>query len=177
MINLIKSDTDSSSQSSESSDNQFFLLEDSTSSDSNNSSSQSSCDCVGNCLCQIHQVNMISSENNFLIEIIENIPDQNLQKEYFKKFLEIQKQSNQKKLENNHDYSLKTVLDKFSNKPKTVGIQDLQHEISEIKLQIKTMLEHKTYGNTISLMLATTRIAFLWLPKLFFSLNNCFYIN
>ena len=83
---------------------------------------------------------MISSENNFLIEVIENIPDPNIQKEYFKIFLEIQKQSNQKKLENNNDYSLKTVLDKFSNKPKTAGIQDLQHEISEIKLQINTML-------------------------------------
>ena len=68
---------------------------------------------------------MISSENNFLIEIIENIPDPNLQKEYFKKFLEIQKQRNQKKLENNNDYSLKIVLDEFSNKPKTVGIQEL----------------------------------------------------
>ena len=32
------------------------------------------------------------------------------------------------------------MLDKFSNKPKLVGIQDLQHEISEIKLQINTML-------------------------------------
>ena len=31
------------------------------------------------------------------------------------------------------------MLDKFSNKPKIVGIQDLQHEISEIKLQINTM--------------------------------------
>ena len=83
---------------------------------------------------------MISSESNFLIEIIENILDPNLQKKYFKKFLEIQKQSNQKSLENNNDYSLKTVLDKFSSKPKLVGIQDLQHKISEIKLQINTML-------------------------------------
>ena len=82
---------------------------------------------------------MISSESNFLIEIIENILDPNLQKKYFKKFLEIQKQSNQKSLENN-DYNLKIVLDKFSSKPKLVGIQDLQHEISEIKLQINTML-------------------------------------
>ena len=32
------------------------------------------------------------------------------------------------------------MLDKFSSKPKLVGIQDLQHEISEIKLQINTML-------------------------------------
>ena len=32
------------------------------------------------------------------------------------------------------------MLDKFSSKPKSVGIQDLQHEISEIKLQINTML-------------------------------------
>ena len=81
---------------------------------------------------------MISSENSFLIEVIENISDPNLQKEYFKKFLEIQKQSNQKSLENNNNYNLKIVLDKFSSKPKSV--QDLQHEISEIKLQINTML-------------------------------------
>ena len=32
------------------------------------------------------------------------------------------------------------MLDKFSSKPKSVGIQDLQQEISEIKLQINTML-------------------------------------
>ena len=83
---------------------------------------------------------MISSENNFLIKIIENILDPNLQKEYFKKILEIQKRSNQKSLENNNNYNLKTVLEKFSSKPKTVGVQDLQHEISEIKLQINTML-------------------------------------
>ena len=86
---------------------------------------------------------MISSENSFLIQVIENILDPNLQKEYFKKFLEIQKQSNQKSLENNNNYSLKTVLDKFSSKPKSVGIQDLQHETSEIKLQINTMLVQK----------------------------------
>ena len=84
---------------------------------------------------------MISSENSFLIEVIENILDPNLQKEYFKKFLEIQKQSNQKSLENNNNYNLKIVLDKFSSKPKSV--QDLQHEISEIKLQINTMLVQK----------------------------------
>ena len=36
---------------------------------------------------------MISSESNFLTEIIENIPDKQLQREYFKKYLEIQKQS------------------------------------------------------------------------------------
>ena len=139
MINLIKTESDSSSQSSGSSDNHFLLLEDNSLSDSNDSSSQSSCDCVGNCLCQTKQVNMISSESNFLIEIIENILDPNFQKKYFKKFLEIQKQSNQKSLENN-DYNLKIVLDKFSSKPKLVGIQDLQHEISEIKLKINTML-------------------------------------
>ena len=84
---------------------------------------------------------MISSENSFLIEVIENISDPNLQKEYFKKFLEIQKQSNQKSLENNNNYNLKIVLDKFSSKPKSV--QDLRHEISEIKLQINTMLVQK----------------------------------
>ena len=54
--------------------------------------------------------------------------------------MEIQKRSNQKSLENNNNYNLKTVLEKFSSKPKTVGVQDLQHEISEIKLQINTML-------------------------------------
>ena len=34
---------------------------------------------------------MISSESNFLIEIIENIPDKELQKEYFKKIFKTSK--------------------------------------------------------------------------------------
>ena len=59
---------------------------------------------------------MISSESNFLIEIIENILDKELQREYFKKYLEIQKQNNNRNPENNNQYSLKTVLDKFTSK-------------------------------------------------------------
>ena len=42
-------------------------------------------------------------------------------------------------MENTNQYSLKTILDQFS-KPKQAGIQDLQNEISQIKLQINTML-------------------------------------
>ena len=33
------------------------------------------------------------------------------------------------------------MLDQFSSQPKSIGIQDLQNEISQIKLQIRTMLE------------------------------------
>ena len=111
MINLIKIESDSSNQSSmeTSSDNQFLLIEESSSNESTSSSSQSSCNCVENYLCQIKQINMISSESNFLIEIIENIHDKELQREYFKKYLEIQKQSNNRNLENNNQYNLKTV--------------------------------------------------------------------
>ena len=55
MINLIKTESDSSSYSpmETSNDNQFLLIEKSSSNESTNSSSQSSCDCVENCLCQI----------------------------------------------------------------------------------------------------------------------------
>ena len=56
-----------------------------------------------------------------------------------KKYLEIQKQNNEKQVENTNQYSLKTVLDQFS-KPKAIVIQDLQNEISQIKLQINTMI-------------------------------------
>ena len=56
---------------------------------------------------------MISSESNFLIE---NILDKKLQREYFKKYLEIQKQNNNRNPENNNQYSLKTVLDMFTSK-------------------------------------------------------------
>ena len=71
--------------------------------------------------------------------LINKIPDPNLQRQYFKKYLEIQKESNEKQMENTNLYNLKTVLDQFS-KPKQAGIQDLQNEISQIKLQINTML-------------------------------------
>ena len=52
--------------------------------------------------------------------------------------MEIQKQNNEKQIENTNQYSLKIVLDQFS-KQKPIGIQDLQNEISQIKLQINTM--------------------------------------
>ena len=105
MINLIKTESDSSSYSpmETSSDNQFLMIEESSSNESTNSSFQSSCDCVENCLCQIKQVNIISSESNFLIEIIENILNKEFQREYFKKYLEIQKQNNNRNPENNND--------------------------------------------------------------------------
>ena len=83
MINLIKakSQSDLSSQTSResSSDDQLLLIEESSSNESNESS-QSSCDCIENCLCHVKQVNVITSDQNFLIELIEKIPDQNLQK-------------------------------------------------------------------------------------------------
>ena len=94
MINLIKTDSSSNSFREDSSDDQLlFIGETSSSNKLTSSSSQSSCDCIENCLYEVKQVNMISSESNFLIEIIENIPDPQLQKEYFKKYLEIQKQN------------------------------------------------------------------------------------
>ena len=83
---------------------------------------------------------MISNESNLLIEIIENIPDKELQNEYFKRYLVMQKQNKNEKLENNNQLSLKTVLDWFTSKPKSVGIHDLQNEISQIKFQINSML-------------------------------------
>ena len=73
MINLIKieSTSNSSSQTSveTSSDDQLLLIEVSSSNKSNESSSQSSCDYIENCLCHIKQVNVITSEQNFLMEL------------------------------------------------------------------------------------------------------------
>ena len=72
------------------------------------------------------------------MELIDKLPDQNLQREYFKKKMEIQKQNNEKSIENTNQYNLKTILDQFYT-PKLVGIQDLQNEISQIKLHINKM--------------------------------------
>ena len=69
------------------------------------------------------------------MELIDKLPDQNLQREYFLKKLEIQKQNNEKIIENTNQYNLKTILAQFST-PKPIGIQDLQNEISQIKLHI-----------------------------------------
>ena len=65
---------------------QLLLIEEDSSNESNESFSQSSCDCVENCLCNIKQVNVITSEQNFLMELIEKFSYLNLQKEYFKKY-------------------------------------------------------------------------------------------
>lgn len=123
MINLIKTESrlESSSQTfvETNDEDQLLLLEDNS---SNESSSQSSCDCIENCLYSIKQVNVITLNKNFLMELIDKIPHQNLQKEYFKKYLEIQKQNNEKQIENTNQYNLKTVLDQFS-KLKHIGFK------------------------------------------------------
>ena len=71
MINLIKieSQFDSSSQTfvESSSDNQLLLIEEDSSNESNESSSQLSCDCVENCLYDIKRINVVTSEQNFLL--------------------------------------------------------------------------------------------------------------
>ena len=89
MINLIKIEpqTDLSSQTSvkSSGEYQLLLIEKDSSNESNEFSSQTSYDCAENCLHNIKQVNVITSQQNFLMELINKIPDPNLQKEYLKK--------------------------------------------------------------------------------------------
>ena len=47
------------------------------------------------------------------MELIDKLPDQNLQREYFKKKMEIQKQNNEKSIDITNQYNLKTVSDQF----------------------------------------------------------------
>ena len=79
--------------------------------------------------------------------MIDKLLDQNFQKEYFKKYLEIQKQNNERSPENTNQYSLKTVLDQFFA-PKPIRIQDLQNEISQIKFQINKIQNQNQYKET-----------------------------
>ena len=79
--------------------------------------------------------------------MIDKLLDQNFQKEYFKKYLEIQKQNNERSPENTNQYSFKTVLDQFFA-PKPIRIQDLQNEISQIKFQINKIQNQNQYKET-----------------------------
>ena len=79
--------------------------------------------------------------------MIDKLLDQNFQKEYFKKYLEIQKQNNKRNPKNTNQYSLKTALDQFSA-PKPIRIQDLQNEISQIKFQINKIQNQNQYKET-----------------------------
>ena len=117
------------------------MIEESSSNESTSSSSQPSCDCVENCLYQIKQVNMISSESNFLIEIVENIPDKELQREYFKKYFL------QNNLDKTHRFYEFILVDSES-----VEISHIQNETSiEIcysKCKIFKVLTHKSWGQS-----------------------------
>lgn len=53
--------------------------------------SQSSCDCVDNYLCGVKTLNVLTSEQNLLIEMIDKIPNPQFQQEYIKKNMEFQK--------------------------------------------------------------------------------------
>lgn len=74
--------------------------------------------------------NMLTSEENLLIEAINKITYPQTQQEYITKILNLRKNS-----ENNNQYNLKTALEQFS-KPKPSTLQDSQYEVSQIKIQI-----------------------------------------
>ena len=91
------------------------------------------------------------------MELIYKIPYQNIQREYFEKYLEIQKQNSEKQVKNTNQYRLKTVLNQFSIL-KPIGIQNLQNEISQIKLQINIMLIQNEEIETILQILENVKI-------------------
>lgn len=96
--------------------------------------------------------NMLTSEESLLIEAINKITYPQTQQEYITKILNLRKNS-----ENNNQYNLKTTLEQFS-KPKPSTLQDLQQEVSQIKIQIgKLKQQSKNFAQRIDKLENTNR--------------------
>ncbi|MBN8105851.1 hypothetical protein, partial [Vibrio vulnificus] len=81
-------------------------------------------------------------EKEFLLDLVEKIKDDETRKEYLEKLKELLcKEERLIKEPQEEIYDLNKIIERFSNKPQIVDIQDLQQEIRQIKDDIVKLKE------------------------------------
>ena len=88
---------------------------------------------IENCLCQ---VNMLTTDQELLLEMIEQIEDKQAKAKYIRKVLEQQNLKTKPKLNLSNAYQMKDLF-QFYKKEEPATLQDLQEEVKQIKLQIE----------------------------------------
>ena len=94
---------------------------------------------IKNCLCQ---VNMLTTDQELLIEMIDQIEDNETKTKYIRKVLEQQNSKPKSKPNLSNSYKMKDIF-QYYKKQEPTTLQDLQEEIKQIKIQIDE-LKHFT---------------------------------
>ena len=90
---------------------------------------------IENCLCQI---NMLTAEQELLLEMIDQIEDKEAKAKYIRKVLEQQNSKPKPKANISNVYQMKDVF-QYYKKQEPATLQDLQEEVKQIKIQIEEL--------------------------------------
>ena len=88
---------------------------------------------IENCLCQ---VNMLTTDQELLLEVIDQIEDKEAKAKYIRKVLE--QQNSKPKINLSNAYQMKDIF-QYYKKQEPATLQDLQEEVKQIKLQIEEL--------------------------------------
>ena len=101
---------------------------------------------IENCLCQ---VNMLTTDQELLIEMIDQIEDKESKRKYIRKVLEQQNSNPKPKTNLSNAYQINDIFQYYKQQQPTT-LQDLQEEVKQIKLQIE---ELKIFNQNIDITL------------------------
>ena len=90
---------------------------------------------IENCLCQI---NMLTTDQELLLEMIDQIEDKEAKTKYIRKVLEQQNSKPIPKINLSNAYQMKDLF-QFYKKQEPATLQDLQEEVKQIKIQIEEL--------------------------------------
>ena len=90
---------------------------------------------IENCLCQ---VNMLTADQELLLEMIDQIEDKQAKAKYIRKVLEQQNSKPKPKINLSNAYQMKDLF-QYYKKQEPATLQDLQEEVKQIKIQIEEL--------------------------------------
>ena len=90
---------------------------------------------IENCLCQI---NMLTADQELLIEMIDQIEDKEVKAKYIRKVLEQQNSKPKPKVNLSNAYQTKDIF-QYYKKQEPATLKDLQEEVKQIKIQIEEL--------------------------------------
>ena len=90
---------------------------------------------IENCLCQI---NMLTTDQELLLEMIDQIEDRDAKAKYIRKVLEQQNSKPKPKIILSNAYQMKDLF-QYYKKQEPATLQDLQEEVKQIKIQIEEL--------------------------------------
>ena len=99
---------------------------------------------IENCLCQ---VNMITADQELLLEMIDQIEDKEVKAKYIRKVLEQQNSKPKLKTNLSNAYQIKDIF-QYYKQQEPATLKDLQEEVKQIKIQIEDL---KLFNQNIDL--------------------------